>query len=89
MFQVQIDEQHVDEILRTEIQKRLNEVQVRYTFWDMKDLCEQTRLSVNTIKDEFFYDQRFPKFKIGKKWLFPAEEAKNFLLQWSKEKPTH
>ncbi|RIJ63125.1 helix-turn-helix domain-containing protein [Rummeliibacillus sp. POC4] len=89
MFQVQIDEQHVDEVLRNEIQKRLNEVQVKYTYWDMKDLCEQVKLCETTIKETFFYDKRFPKFKVGRKWLFPAEEAKQFLLQWAKEQPSH
>lgn len=88
MLQVQIDEQHINEILRVEIKKRLEDVQVKYTFWDMKELCEQTRLCENTIKEKFFYDERFPKFKIGKKWLFPAEEAKSFLIEWLKEQPT-
>ncbi|MFE6167044.1 hypothetical protein ACFVP8_04100 [Viridibacillus arvi] len=86
---MQLSEELVDEVLRSEIRKRLDEVQVRHTYWDMKELCQQTRLCENTIKENFFYDNRFPKFKIGRKWLFPAEEAKKFLLIWLKEQPRH
>ena len=56
---------------------------VRMTlFWDTKELMRNTRLPWNTILKDFFYDKDFPKRKLGRKWLFPAEKTKKFLLGW-------
>jgi len=51
-------------------------------FWDTKELMRNTRLPWNTILKDFFYDKDFPKRKLGRKWLFPAEKTKKFLLGW-------
>lgn len=42
-------------------------------------------MSWTTIQKEFFFDQRFQKFKVGGKWYFPAKEKKAFLLNWLTE----
>jgi hypothetical protein len=55
----------------------------------MKELCRQTCMSENNIKEKFFYDPRFQKYKVGGKWLFPAKETEHFLLTWINEQPTH
>ncbi|EEM51348.1 hypothetical protein bthur0006_42920 [Bacillus thuringiensis serovar kurstaki str. T03a001] len=49
-------------------------------FWDMKELCRQTCMSGNSIRENCFYDERFPKFKIDGKWYFSALEVEKFLL---------
>lgn len=85
MIEVKLDEQYIEEAFRQELKKRLDQLENETVFWDMKDLQKNTRMSVNTIKDTFFYDERFPKIKIGQKWYFPAQEAKEFLLMWLKE----
>jgi hypothetical protein len=89
MFTIQLDQAEIEDLFLEELKKRLDEIQHQYTFWDMKTLCEQTKMSENNIKEKFFYDSRFPKYKVGGKWLMPAKEAKQFLLQWLKEQPTH
>ncbi|SCM00677.1 Group-specific protein [Bacillus cytotoxicus] len=43
-------------------------------------------MSWNTIQDQFFFDPRFPKFKVGQKWYFPAKQTQKFLLEWAEEK---
>ncbi len=85
MFAIKIDERKIEELFLEEIRKRLDQIEHRKTLWDMKELCKQTSMSENTIKDKFFYDERFPKYKIGGKWYFPAVEAESFLLMWIKE----
>ncbi|EEM15100.1 hypothetical protein bpmyx0001_41210 [Bacillus pseudomycoides DSM 12442] len=42
-------------------------------------------MSGNTIKENFFYDEHFTKYKIGGKWYFSALETEKFLLMWIKE----
>ncbi|GLY09567.1 hypothetical protein [Pseudobacillus badius] len=89
MFSIQVDEQEIEERFLCEMRKRLEQIEKRHVFWDMKELCRQTNMSEPSIKEKFFYDPRFPKHKIGGKWYFPAEECEKFLLTWIKEQPTH
>lgn len=88
MLSIQLDPSFVEEKFQEELQKRLDQVERSRTLWDMKELCRQTCLSKNTIMEKFFYDGRFPKHKVGGKWLFPAKECEEFLLSWIKEQPS-
>lgn len=85
LVNLQIDEQEVEKIFIQELKKRLDELQHRQTFWDLKELVRQTNMSDTFIKEKFFYDPRFPKYKVGNKWYFPAKEAEEFLLVWLRE----
>jgi hypothetical protein len=89
MINIQLDEQKVELIFLEELKKKLKQLEKRTTFWDMKTLCKETCMSENTIKEKFFYDTRFPKYKIGGKWYFPAAECEEFLLTWIREQPTN
>lgn len=86
---VQLDQQQIESLFLEELKKRLNHIENRYTFWDLKELMRQTNMSENSIKEKFFFDSRFPKHKIGGKWYFPAAECEKFLLMWIKEQPTN
>jgi hypothetical protein len=87
VLSVQVDESLLEQRFTEELKKRLDIIESRHTFWDMKELCRQTNMSLNFIKDTFFYDERFPKYRVGKKWLFPAKECGEFLLKWLSEQP--
>lgn len=87
MISVQFDDREIEQRFQEELRKRLDRAEHSRTLWDMKELCRQTSMSENTIKDRFFYDKRFPKRKIGGKWYFPAKQAEEFLLLWIKEQP--
>ena len=87
MLTIQVNDQEIEQIFLNEVKKRLDQLEKQQVFWDMKTLCKVTCMSENFIKDQFFYDPRFPKFRVGKKWLFPAKETEEFLLMWLKEHP--
>lgn len=89
MLNIQLDEQLIENLFLEELRKHLNQIEHKFTLWDMKELCRQTCMSENTVKEKFFYDNRFPKYKIGGKWYFPAAEAEAFLLMWLREQNTH
>ncbi|PGT89194.1 hypothetical protein [Bacillus sp. AFS040349] len=89
MIDFQVNEKMLEERFLQEMRRRLDQIEHKHTFWDMKELCRQTNMSENSIKEKFFYDPRFPKHKIGGKWYFPAKECELFLLLWLKEQPTH
>jgi len=87
MIDIKVDETELEQIYRAEIQKRLEKLDKQMVFWDMKTLCRVTCMSEPFIKEQFFYDPRFPKYRVGKKWLFPARETEDFLIKWLKEQP--
>lgn len=87
MLTVQIDEQEVQRLIREKLEEKLKEMDNEKVFWDSRELQRRTCLSWNTILEKFFYDPRMPKYKVGGKWLFPAQETKEFLLNWLREQP--
>lgn len=86
MLQVYVDEKAVEELYKQAIDKKVDEISKDLVFWDTKELRRRTCLSWNTIQDTFFFDERFPKMKVGSKWLFPAKEAEEFLIKWMEER---
>lgn len=87
MLNIQIDEDVARQLYLEKIEEKLKEIDKERLFWDTNELKKQTCLSWNTIQKEFFFDPRFPKYKIGGKWMFPAQETKDFLLKWISEQP--
>lgn len=86
MIEVTLDENEIREMYEKRLEEHLNKLDNEVLFWDTKELEKQTSLCINTIKNEFFYNPDFPKHKVGNKWLFPAKETKQFLLNWIKNK---
>jgi hypothetical protein len=86
MLQIQIDENEVREEVRRRIAEQIQKVEAEKVFWDAKELQKRTCMCWNTIQKEFFHDPRFPKAKIGSKWYFPAEQAREFLIRWLQER---
>jgi phage pi2 protein 07 len=86
MIQIQVDENEVRRLYLQKIDEKLREYDAEMVFWDSKELMRRTCMSWNTIQKEFFFDPRFPKYKVGGKWIFPAKETREFLLEWLKER---
>ncbi|MCR1833169.1 group-specific protein [Oceanobacillus caeni] len=82
MVEIKLDENEIRKVYREELDKHLKKLDNELLFWDTATLCKKTNLSINTIKELFFYDPDFKKFKVGNKWLYPADETKKFLLDW-------
>jgi len=89
MLEINFDENKIEEMILAEIKKKIEKVESKLIFWDFDELSRQTCMSIGNIKDKFFYDTRFPKYKVGGKWYFPSQECEAFLLQWIKEQPKH
>lgn len=87
MLNIHVDEEQAKEIYIEEVRKKLQEFNAELVFWDSEELCKRTCMSFGFIKERFFFDPKFPKHKVGGKWLFPAAEAKAFLLRWLAEQP--
>jgi phage pi2 protein 07 len=88
MLQVQIDESAVREAIKKRIEEVIQQADADLVFWDAKELMRRTCMSWNFIQQQFFFDPRFPKVKVGNKWYFPAREAREFLEKWLREQKT-
>lgn len=87
MLQVEIDSGVVEELVSAEIARKIQEVMVEQTFWDMKTLCQKTCMSRTFVLETFFFEPDFPRYKVGNKWLMPARETQEFLVKWLKRQP--
>lgn len=85
---VTIDETAVLSHCREQIRVLISQIESEYVFWDAAELKKRTCMSWNTIQDNFFFDPRFIKRKIGGKWYFPVKETKEFLELWLHEQST-
>ncbi len=86
MLNIQIDETVVKELCVEEIRKKMKEYDAELAFWDTKELKKRVCMSWNTIQDQFFFDPRFPKFKVGQKWYFPAKQTQKVLIRMGRRK---
>lgn len=87
ILNVQIDEHAIKTLCRETIENLVKEVDAEYVYWDTAELKKRTCMSWNTIQDNFFFDNRFLKRKVGGKWYFPAKETREFLTKWLQEQP--
>ncbi len=87
MLTVQIDEGEVRGMVRERIAQMVKEVDAEMVFWDSDELKKRVCMSWNTIQSAFFFDPRFPKRKVGGKWMYPARETRAFLELWLDEQP--
>lgn len=87
ILSINVNESEVKDLCRERIAELIKEVDAEYVFWDTPELKRRTCMSWNFIQDNFFFDPRFPKHKVGSKWYFPAKETREFLIQWLREQP--
>lgn len=78
IVKVEIDNEIIEVIVKSYVYKKIEEFSNQKFFWTMTDLEYLTGCSEGYIKDKFFYDERFSRIrrKVGRKWLFPADETK-------------
>lgn len=89
MIEVSVDERLLEEIAVREVQERLSKIETDKVFWSWNDLVEVTSMSKGHILNNFFDDERFKRIRrrVGRKWLFPVEETREFLVEWLEEQP--
>ena len=83
---MQVDEEVIKQLYKDAIDEKLKDFDKDLIYWDTKELKRRTTLSWSTIQATFFFDENFPKVKLGSKWLFPAKETEAFLEKWLSEK---
>lgn len=89
LIKVVINEEEINELVLQQINHKLSNLDTSKVFYTMEDLEDITGFSKTHIKNTFFDDYRFVKIrhKVGRKWVFQAEETRKFLRTWIKEMP--
>jgi len=87
ILNVSVNDTVVRELLKEKIDEALKRADSELVFWDRKEMMRRTCMCWNTIQKTFFHDPRFPKWKVGRKWYFPARKTREFLEQWLREQP--
>jgi hypothetical protein len=63
MIEINIDEKEVRKLYLEKLEEHLNKIDKEMVYWNTCELERQTNMCINTMKKEFFYDERFPKRK--------------------------
>lgn len=79
MINVDIDQSHLEEIIREELKAKIEEIEKNIFFMDSKQLQEVVNMSWNSIVTHFMSDPEFPKIRLGNKWLFNRKEVFAYL----------
>lgn len=87
IIQAIVNEDEVRMIIEQRVAELVREADGEVVFWGTEQLMKATGMGRNFIKDNFFYDPRFPKYKIGKEWRYPVKATKEFLEIWIREQP--
>ncbi|MBQ6459529.1 MAG: group-specific protein [Exiguobacterium sp.] len=82
MLQIHIDENEILDIAKAQIRQHIEQTHADVFLWDIEELCRQTNLSKSFILKSFFYEEDFPKYRAGTKWLMVGEEVRAFLKDW-------
>jgi len=85
MITVELDKDYIEQEFKAELKKRLDELESQKVFWDIKELSEKTSMSISHLKSHLIYEPGFPRYKVGKKQVFPVKETQEYLLKWVKE----
>ncbi len=75
-----INEDLMREMMQQAVQEQAEKIAQEKIFWTVQDY---TNMHIKTMKEHFFYDPDFPKFKIGATWRFPVTKVKEYLDEWS------
>lgn len=80
-----INEEVVLEILQASINEKVEQLAQEKIFWTVSELEKYANMNIGTMKNHFFYDEDFPKFKVGRDWRFPVIRTKEYLEHWAIE----
>lgn len=85
MINIQVDEKELQKAYEAEIQKRLDQIELRSLLITKKELCRLLNLSYPTIEKVFMSDPKFRDLciRIGTRVLFNRKEVEKYINTWS------
>jgi excisionase family DNA binding protein len=82
MINFEIDQELLKELYLRKVEEHLQEIEMEVFFMDSKQLATYLNMSWNTIVSHLLYDEKFPKVRLGSKWLFNRIEVQEFMKKY-------
>lgn len=82
MINFEIDQELLKELYLQKVEEHLQEIEMEVFFMDSKQLATYLNMSWNTIVSHLLYDEKFPKVRLGSKWLFNRKEVQEFMEKY-------
>lgn len=82
MISFEIDQELLKELYLQKVEEHLQEIEMEVYFMDSKQLATYLNMSWNTIVSHLLYDEKFPKVRLGSKWLFNRKEVQEFMEKY-------
>ncbi|MGG0844083.1 helix-turn-helix domain-containing protein [Peribacillus simplex] len=82
MISFEIDQELLKELYLQKVEEHLQEIEMEVFFMDSKQLATYLNMSWNTIVSHLLYDEKFPKVRLGSKWLFNRKEVQEFMKKY-------
>ncbi|MBK5446459.1 MULTISPECIES: helix-turn-helix domain-containing protein [unclassified Peribacillus] len=82
MISFEIDQELLKELYLQKVEEHLQEIEMEVFFMDSKQLVTYLNMSWNTIVSHLLYDEKFPKVRLGSKWLFNRKEVQEFMKKY-------
>lgn len=83
IINISLNEEGLKKMYITEVRKHLENIEMDTILMDSKQLCKMLNLSWPTIEKLFLSDPKFPKIRVGKKWIFNRKEVQTYIDCWS------
>ncbi|MEW4231642.1 helix-turn-helix domain-containing protein [Priestia megaterium] len=83
MLEIKLDDEELKSLFLNEVNMRLDKIELEALLMNSKQLCKYLSLSWPTIEKVFLSDPKFPKIRIGSKWLFPRKEVESYIDIWT------
>ncbi|MCM3676906.1 helix-turn-helix domain-containing protein [Peribacillus simplex] len=82
MISFEIDQELLKALYLQKVEEHLQEIEMEVFFMDSKQLATYLNMSWNTIVSHLLYDEKFPKVRLGSKWLFNRKEVQEFMEKY-------
>lgn len=82
LIQISLNEEELKELFLSEVQKRLDKIELDSMLMTTKELRQTLNLSWPTIEKLFLADPNFPSIRMGSKWLFNRRAVQEYIDRW-------
>ncbi|MCM3637740.1 hypothetical protein M3152_08400 [Sporosarcina luteola] len=80
MFEIAINQDHLEKLAREVIEERVKEIDQKIFFMDTKQVLQYVNMSWNSFNTNIMADPNFKAaIRLGSKWLFNKKELDNYL----------
>lgn len=82
MIEIQINHDELKEMYLQKVDEHIKKIEQEVFFFDSKQLQKFVNMSWNSTVEHLLSDPKFPKIRLGHKWLFPRREVEVYMQKY-------